>query len=135
LIFFVNILEVAKNLVLAGIKSLRMVDSENLSLEDGTSQFLAPRDKVSRRIQSWGHIVHLVNNENLSLEDGTSQFLAPRDKVRRIESLGQFVHLVFQQREPEPGGWHQPVPRSQGQGQEDSEFRTVRTSCISTGRT
>jgi hypothetical protein len=32
--------------VLAGIKSLRMVDSESLSLEDGTSQFLAPRDKV-----------------------------------------------------------------------------------------
>jgi hypothetical protein len=57
--------------VLAGIKSLRMVDSENLSLEDGTSQFLAPRDKV-RRIQSSGHIVHIVS----------------------------------QQREPEPGGRH-----------------------------
>jgi hypothetical protein len=35
------------------------------------------------------------NSENLSLEDGTSQFLAPRDKVRRIQSSGQFVHLVF----------------------------------------
>jgi molybdopterin/thiamine biosynthesis adenylyltransferase len=39
-------LQVAKNLVLAGVKSLRMVDSENLREEDATSQFLAPRDKV-----------------------------------------------------------------------------------------
>ncbi len=53
---FVYILEVAKNLVLAGIKSLRMVDSENLSLEDGTSQFLAPRDKVRKEDTEFGTV-------------------------------------------------------------------------------
>ena len=42
--------KVAKNLVLAGVKSLKMVDSENLREEDATSQFLAPRDKVSLQI-------------------------------------------------------------------------------------
>jgi len=38
--------EVVKNLVLAGIKSLTMMDHEELTKEDGDSQFLAPRDKV-----------------------------------------------------------------------------------------
>jgi len=38
--------EVVKNLVLAGINSLTMIDHENLTKEDGDSQFLAPRDKV-----------------------------------------------------------------------------------------
>jgi ubiquitin-like 1-activating enzyme E1 A len=38
--------EVSKNLVLSGVKSLNMVDGNNLSAEDATSQFLAPRDKV-----------------------------------------------------------------------------------------
>ncbi len=62
--------------------------------------------------------LRMVDSENLSLEDGTSQFLAPRDKVMRIQSSGQFVHLVlFQQPEPEPRVRDQPVPRTQGQGQ------------------
>lgn len=38
--------EVVKNLVLAGIKSLTMMDHEELTKEDGDSQFLAPRDKI-----------------------------------------------------------------------------------------
>jgi len=38
--------EVAKNLVLAGVKSLKMVDNKLVTNEDATSQFLAPRDKV-----------------------------------------------------------------------------------------
>lgn len=38
--------EVVKNLVLAGIKSLTMMDHEDLTKEDGDSQFLAPRDKI-----------------------------------------------------------------------------------------
>merc|ERR1711963_1280076 len=40
--------EVTKNLVLAGIKELRMVDAKNVSEEDSTSQFLAPRDEVGK---------------------------------------------------------------------------------------
>ena len=38
--------EVVKNLVLAGVNSLTMLDHENLTKEDGDSQFLAPRDKI-----------------------------------------------------------------------------------------
>ena len=38
--------EVVKNLVLAGVNSLTMMDHENLTKEDGDSQFLAPRDKI-----------------------------------------------------------------------------------------
>lgn len=38
--------EVVKNLVLSGIKELRMVDSRKVTTEDATSQFLAPRDQL-----------------------------------------------------------------------------------------
>ena len=38
--------EVVKNLVLAGVNSLTMLDHENLTKEDGDSQFLAPRNKI-----------------------------------------------------------------------------------------
>ena len=38
--------EVVKNLVLAGINSLTMIDHENLTKEDTDSQFLAPRNKI-----------------------------------------------------------------------------------------
>ena len=38
--------EVVKNLVLAGINSLTMIDHENLTKEDTDSQFLAPREKI-----------------------------------------------------------------------------------------
>ena len=41
--------QVTKNLVLAGIKELRMVDAKKVSEEDSTSQFLAPRDEVLKR--------------------------------------------------------------------------------------
>ena len=37
--------EVVKNLVLAGVNSLTMIDHENLTTEDTDSQFLAPREK------------------------------------------------------------------------------------------
>lgn len=38
--------EVSKNLVLSGVKELKMVDDKLVSAEDATSQFLAPRDKL-----------------------------------------------------------------------------------------
>ena len=40
--------EVAKNLVLAGIKSLNVMDHENLTDSDFTANFLAPRDKKAK---------------------------------------------------------------------------------------
>jgi ubiquitin-like 1-activating enzyme E1 A len=40
--------EVAKNLVLAGVKSLKVIDHENLTEEDGQSNFLSPTDKVRK---------------------------------------------------------------------------------------
>ncbi|TRY75292.1 hypothetical protein TCAL_01337 [Tigriopus californicus] len=42
--------EVAKNLVLAGVKSLTMLDQVNLTLEHCQSNFLAPRDQVSAEV-------------------------------------------------------------------------------------
>ena len=39
-------LEVAKNLVLAGVNSMTVMDHEPLTKEDFDSQFLAPRDKL-----------------------------------------------------------------------------------------
>lgn len=53
--------EVVKNLVLAGIKSLTMMDHEDLTKEDGDSQFLAPREKV-----------------------GTNRAEASQDRVRKL---------------------------------------------------
>ena len=35
-----------KNLVLSGVKELKMVDSKLVSKDDATSQLLAPRDKL-----------------------------------------------------------------------------------------
>ena len=40
--------EIAKNLVLAGINTMEMVDHANVSDQDATSQFLAPRDTVGQ---------------------------------------------------------------------------------------
>jgi ubiquitin-like 1-activating enzyme E1 A len=40
--------EVAKNLVLAGINSLKILDHETLTKEDGVSSFLAPTTSVGK---------------------------------------------------------------------------------------
>ncbi|XP_068083309.1 SUMO-activating enzyme subunit 1 isoform X2 [Anabrus simplex] len=40
--------EICKNLVLAGVKSLVILDSGDLTEEDGCAQFLAPRDQIGR---------------------------------------------------------------------------------------
>ena len=40
--------EIAKNLVLAGINSMDLVDDAKVSDMDATSQFLAPRDQVGQ---------------------------------------------------------------------------------------
>ena len=44
--------EVSKNLVLSGVKELKMVDSKLVSEDDTTShsQFLAPRDKIGKNM-------------------------------------------------------------------------------------
>ncbi len=38
--------EVAKNLVLAGVKSIKLIDHQMLAEEDGEYNFLCPTDKV-----------------------------------------------------------------------------------------
>ena len=40
--------EVAKNLVLAGINSMTILDHENLTKEDNVSSFLAPTEEVGK---------------------------------------------------------------------------------------
>lgn len=64
--------ETVKNIVLAGIKSLTMLDHEDLTKEDGDSQFLAPRDKVgtNRAEASLERVRHL--NPNVELKVDTS---------------------------------------------------------------
>ena len=41
--------EVAKNLVLAGVKALKMIDHQKLAEEDGQYNFLCPTEKVTER--------------------------------------------------------------------------------------
>jgi len=72
--------EVVKNLVLAGIKSLTMIDHEDLTKEDGDSQFLAPRDKIGtnraeaslERVRQLNPGVEVkVDKSNLDSKDAT----------------------------------------------------------------
>ena len=70
--------EVVKNLVLAGIKSLTMMDHEELTKEDGDSQFFAPRDKI-----------------------GTNRAEASLDRVRKLNpGVSPWINLLWIQRMP-----------------------------------
>jgi len=80
--------EVAKNLVLAGINSLTMLDNNNLTVEDATSQFLAPRDQVGnnraqaslQRLQQLNPMVE-VTADTAKSEDKDADFLHKFDVV------------------------------------------------------
>lgn len=64
-----------KNLVLSGLKELKMVDSKLVSEDDATSQFLAPRDKMGenraeaslQRLQQLNPMVSVGEITKLSL--------------------------------------------------------------------
>jgi ubiquitin-like 1-activating enzyme E1 A len=43
--------EIAKNIILAGVKSVTLLDSESLSRDDTRAQFLAPPDAVGTNVR------------------------------------------------------------------------------------
>jgi len=104
--------EVAKNLVLSGVKELRMVDSNNLTKEDATSQFLAPRDQVGnnraqaslQRVQQLNPMVE-VTADPASSEEKDAEFFQKFDVVVattcgqaelvRINSICRAANILF----------------------------------------
>lgn len=80
--------EVSKNLVLSGVKSLKLVDDALLSEEDATSQFLAPREQVGsnraeaslQRVQQLNPMVEVTADSGCS-KDKTADFFKQFDLV------------------------------------------------------
>nr|ACO10317.1 SUMO-activating enzyme subunit 1 [Caligus rogercresseyi] len=80
--------EVSKNLVLAGVKSLTMMDSVGVGSSDASAQFLAPRDKMGNnraeaskdRLQELNPMVK-VSSESSSSEDKDGEYFRSFDIV------------------------------------------------------
>jgi len=104
--------EVSKNLVLAGIKSLKMVDDGVVTVEDATSQFLAPRDKVGtnraeaslERVQQLNPMVEVTaDSGNIKEKDGDffKEFdiviatTCDKEELIRINSLCRKENVMF----------------------------------------
>jgi len=104
--------EVAKNLVLSGIKSLKMVDDKKLSEVDATSQFLAPRDQVGsnraeaslQRLQQLNPMVEVTadatNSENKDAEffqkfDVVIATTCSQAELVRINSICRAAKILF----------------------------------------
>jgi len=104
--------EVAKNLVLSGIKSLKMVDSAQVNDEDATSQFLAPRDKIGsnraeaslERVQQLNPMVEVTADPGASSDKDLEFFKQfdlvvatglDKDELIRINSLCRPENILF----------------------------------------
>ncbi|XP_023319960.1 SUMO-activating enzyme subunit 1 [Eurytemora carolleeae] len=104
--------EVAKNLVLSGINSLKMVDPANVTEEDATSQFLAPRDKIGsnraeaslERVQQLNPMVEVTADKSPSTEKEAEFFkqftiviatCTPKDELVRINSICRAEKIKF----------------------------------------
>lgn len=86
--------EIAKNLILAGVKGLTMLDHEQVSLEDSGAQFLIRTGSVGRnraeasleRAQNLNPMVDVkVDTENI--EKKPESFFTQFDAVRFIDLL------------------------------------------------
>jgi len=104
--------EVSKNLVLSGVKSLKMVDNKAVSDEDATSQFLAPRDKIGenraeaslQRLQNLNPMVE-VSADPGSSKDKDAEFFkqfdivvatnCSKDELIRINSICRAEKVLF----------------------------------------
>jgi len=104
--------EVSKNLVLAGVKSLKLVDAALLNMEDATSQFLGPRDKVGsnraeasqQRLQQLNPMVEVTADTEASKEK-TAEFFkqfdvviattCDKDELIRINSICRAENILF----------------------------------------
>jgi len=104
--------EVVKNLVLSGIKELRMVDGRKVTEQDATSQFFAPRDEVGKnraesslnRVQQLNPMVEVTADPSNS-EDKDAEFFQKYDVVVatactqaelvRINSICRAAKILF----------------------------------------
>jgi len=104
--------EVSKNLVLSGVKELKMVDSKLVSEEDATSQFLAPRDKIGenraeaslQRLQQLNPMVE-VTADIANAKDKDAEFFkkfdivvatnCSKDELVRINSICRKEKVLF----------------------------------------
>eukprot|EP00092_Neocalanus_flemingeri_P021212 GFUD01022986.1.p1 GENE.GFUD01022986.1~~GFUD01022986.1.p1 ORF type:complete len:357 (+),score=108.13 GFUD01022986.1:47-1072(+) len=104
--------EVSKNLVLSGVKELKMVDSKLVSTEDATSQFLAPRDKVGenraeaslQRLQQLNPMVNVTADSDNSKDKQADFFKmfdivvatnCVKDELVRINSICRAEKILF----------------------------------------
>jgi ubiquitin-like 1-activating enzyme E1 A len=104
--------EIAKNLVLSGIHSLKMVDPADVTVEDATSQFLAPRDKVGSnraeasldRVQQLNPMVEVTADSSSSTEKEAEFFkqftiviatCSTKDELVRINSICRAEKIKF----------------------------------------
>jgi len=104
--------EVSKNLVLSGVKELKMVDSKLVSNEDATSQFLAPRDKIGenraeaslQRLQQLNPMVNVTADMGNSKDKEVEFFKmfdivvatnCSKDELVRINSICRAEKVLF----------------------------------------
>ena len=79
-------LAVAKNLVLAGVNSMTVMDHEPLTKEDFDSQFLAPRDKLGTNRAE-------ASLERLQGKKGTRSYFLPPPQVKRQGFCDFILHF------------------------------------------
>ena len=101
--------EVVKNLVLSGIKELRMVDGRKVTEQDATSQFFAPRDEIGKnraesslnRVQQLNPMVEVTadpsNSETKDAEffEGDTEPPAKKQKTTEMEMKSVRKEMAF----------------------------------------
>jgi len=104
--------EVAKNLVLAGINSMTILDHENLTKEDNVSSFLAPPDQVGKnraqasleRLQQRNPMVEITADKE-NLESKEKDFFSnfdvvivtnyPKDVASKVNNFCRDLKIKF----------------------------------------
>jgi len=104
--------EIAKNLVLSGINSMKLVDGSVVTEEDATSQFLAPRDKIGEnraeasleRLQQLNPMVDVTVDKS-EISDKDAEFFkqfdiviatnCPKDELVRINDICRTEKIKF----------------------------------------
>jgi len=104
--------EIAKNLVLSGINSMKLIDPETLTDQDASSQFLAPRDKVGTnraeasldRLQQLNPMVEVTADSGSSTDKDASFFLqfdiviatnCAKEELVRLNSICRAEKIKF----------------------------------------
>ncbi|XP_068081946.1 SUMO-activating enzyme subunit 1 [Anabrus simplex] len=95
--------EICKNIILAGVKSVVILDSGSLTEEDGCSQFLAPRDQIGKnravaslkRAQQLNSMV-TVSADTDNVDDKPDSYFAEFDIVCATECTTQQLIRINQ---------------------------------------